>query len=68
MFLSFSARSEVNLNANTFKKMYEQDILTDVEVHCSGKIYKCHRAVLSSHSDVFAAMFKIYRLWKVEGN
>jgi len=52
---------------DTFKKMFENKILTDLELHCSEKVFKCHRAVLSCHSDVFAAMFKHNLSEKLEG-
>ena len=47
----------VNINEK-FETMFRKNILSDFEVHVKDKVYKCHRAVLSTHSEVFASMFK----------
>ena len=51
----------------TFEKMYNQKILTDIDIFCEDKVYSCHKNVLSVHSEVFKAMFKHDLTENIEG-
>ena len=42
-----------------FRKMFENKEFCDLEIDCGGKLFSCHRAILSARSPVFSAMLKI---------
>ena len=39
-------------------KLFKSKDFVDAKIICQGKTFECHKSVLSSRSDVFAAMFK----------
>jgi len=40
-------------------KLFNDKQFSDVEIECGGKIFNCHKAILSTRSDVFLAMFQV---------
>ena len=41
-----------------FGKLFNDKEFSDVEIECGGEIFSCHKAILSTRSDVFRAMFQ----------
>ena len=41
-----------------FGKLFNDKEFSDVEIECGGEIFNCHKAILSTRSDVFRAMFQ----------
>ena len=39
-------------------KLFNDKEFSDVEIECAGEIFNCHRAILSTRSDYFRAMFQ----------
>ena len=39
-------------------KLFNDKEFSDVEIKCGGEIFNCHKAILSTRSDVFRAMFQ----------
>lgn len=43
---------------SNFSRLLEEGSFSDVKIHCEGKEFSCHKALLSYRSSVFQAMFQ----------
>ena len=41
-----------------FGRLYYSTEFSDVDINCQGEVFKCHKAILSTRSDVFRAIFQ----------
>ena len=42
--------------SNLLHKLYSDGELSDVKIHCGGKVFSCHKVILSGQSEVFKNM------------
>ena len=45
-----------SLKPTLLHKLYSDGDFSDVKVHCDGKVFNCHKIILSGHSEVFKNM------------
>ena len=49
---------EISKKNDLKEKLYAEKEFVDVKILCNGKIFKCHKIVLSCQSEVFKTMIK----------
>ena len=45
-----------SLKPNLLHKLYSEGEFSDVKIHCDGKVFNCHKIILSGQSEVFKNM------------
>ena len=49
-------KTEVPKKSKLLHKLYLEDELSDVKIHCDDKVFNCHKLILSGQSEVFKKM------------
>ena len=47
------------MKSNLLHKLYSGGEFSDVKIHCDGKVFYCHKLILSGHSEVFKKMLDV---------
>ena len=48
-----------SMKPNLLHKLYSDGELSDVKIHCDGKVFNCHKLILSGQSEVFKKMLDV---------
>jgi len=61
VMLSDNSEEDVNPISQDFLSLFKEDNddnISDIQLVCQARTFKCHKAILTARSDVFAAMFR----------
>ena len=48
-----------SMKPNLLRKLYSDGEFSDVKIHCDGKVFNCHKLILSGQSEVFKQMLDV---------